>query len=248
MPKKLTEVPEELAYLLRDQVKDPVVIGNDVYEMVPLSAAQAEVISKEVAELISTIAEDIIRSVKRTQTGQGVSPQESVDALHGVKSGLEKIVSGGKIIKIVAMALDLDEEIVRSSATIMQLHHLAGILWKQNFDFSSAPEVSVKNFSRLLEALGFGSMDKRVFQWAENAIIVLSDFQHGSPDERIDCVLQAAFDLDLLNQPADKLRAKAIQRNASTVTSPSTSDSPANTSTVNDSLNANLMDVGVDAD
>jgi len=231
MPKKAESVPENLKYLLPDTVSDTVIVGDTPYVLVPLTAGQAEAVSKEVSEILHAVTKDIIQVVQDAKR-EDKKLEDMTGMMESLKKGINTVIESGKIISIVAIALDLEEDFIRKNVTVKQLHHFAGAFWKQNFDFSDVPEHVAKNFNGLLEVAGFTNQNTQVFRWAEATLVLLQDSDSGSPERRIDIVLQIAYDLGLLEVLPPRLsKGTLLPVNESTPTLPTTADSTENTST-----------------
>jgi len=227
---KIIELPEKLKYLIPDMAKEAVVVGDKAYELVPLTEGQAELLAREVAEIATTIAGELLGVINKAKTDGERKPEDVTTYLATINTGLSKLITNGNIPNIVSIALDLEIAEVKKVMTIKQLHHFAGVLWKQNFDFSDAEVSASKNFNRLLAAVGFGNPDTRVYQWADTTLNVLLDSQRFSPQERIDLVLKLAYDIELLDKSPAEIQASRSKGTKSTQTSDSTVDIPASTS------------------
>lgn len=227
MPVRIEKVPEELKCFLPESNTDTVVIGRNAYELAPLTASVAEQVSAELIEIAATVFQDVASLFDGTSTPKNM--REVLSLADVLKSGLTGLIKGQRIQRIVAVALDLSLEQVQKEATVKQLYHALGCIWKQNLDFAvSVPEDSRKNFDSLLVSVGLKSRDDAVYQWADLAIRVLSSPQAGSPQERIVMALQSAIEMKLVsNSEANHILSSGCMR-----TSPEPSASPESTSTV----------------
>ena len=230
MPVKRNEIPENLKVLMPEEHIELVLIGKTCYELAPLTAGKAEIVIKELVEVIIRSFSELLK-VGEQPEGRAKNMENIVELTSALKKGLEAVVAEGRVIRIIATALDLEEDIVRKEATIKQLHHITGLLWKQNFDMADVPEDARKNFDGLLVALSLKNRDDIVYQWADFALRMLVNPQVGSLKERIVSVMQFAADVDMIEK---KEVEKFIHSKDSTPTSPATPASPENISTVNE--------------
>lgn len=230
MPVKINEIPEELKVLMPEGHIEKVLIGKTCYELAPLTAGQAEIVIKELVEVIIRSFSELLKVAEQPE-GKEKSINDVVELTSALKKGLEAVVAEGRVIKIIAIALELDEDIIRKEATIKQLHHIVGILWKQNFDMTDVGETSRKNFDSLLVALSLKNKDDIVYQWADYTLRMLINPQVGSLTERIVLVMQFAADAGMIEKAAVE---KFIHSKESMLTSPSIPASQENTSAVKD--------------
>jgi hypothetical protein len=171
---------------------------------------------------------------------EGISAEgeEGEAVLDAVGKGVRKLVESGDIITLSAEVLGMTEEDVRENLTIPQMYHLGAVVWEQNFDMKNAPEGVRKNFQSLLDSAGVNRADKKMVQWADSVMRILIDQSIGSEGERIDMVLQIAYEIGLTERPPAEMKqayAEALkslsQQSVPTPDSPTGSDSPESTST-----------------
>ena len=220
MPQRLEQIPESLNYLVPEMAKETIVIGSTAYVIVPLATGELEGIMQTVSEVMLVIVKDILESTEALRNGAAQASGEAHEFLGAMQKGLNKIVADGSINKIVSLTTGIDEETIKAEATLPQLHHFAAAFWKQNLDFSNASDGTEKNFTRLLEMMGFGQSESRVYQWAEATMLVLPDTKHGSPAKRIDTVQQIAFELGLLKKAPVRIEGASSPESEYTPTSP----------------------------
>jgi len=242
MPVKKHEVPDALKALLPEDHVELVVVGSTCYELAPLTAGKAEVVLKELVEVIIRSFSELTK-ITDLPEGNTKNIQDVAELTKALKKGLEATIAEGRIIRIVATALDLTEDIIRAEATIKQLHHIVGMLWKQNFDMGNVAEDSRKNFDGLLVALSLKNRDDIVYQWADYALRVLPNPMAGSLTERIDLVLHLAADLTMIEKTEVE---KYIQSRESTPILPSTPGSTENTSAVKEESSVNSQEIPAD--
>jgi len=239
MPRKLETIPDDLKHLI--STAEAVVIGNQCYELFPLTASQVATLSSELADLVGAVFAEVLESIKDKDL-LSMDPEEMTKAggrkiLLAAQRAFQKLAEDERVITMIAEAVDVDKLVVTGEMTLKQVHHFLGVFWQQNFDLSGSPDSHSKNFKRLLGAFGIGNRDSRVFQWADVTLKLLLDTQSGSDAERIDTVLQIAYELELIDETPEKLRENLIHANESTPTSLTTSDSTGSTLTENDSSN-----------
>lgn len=222
MPVRVEKVPDELRAFLPEESVEKVVVGNDCYEMAPLPAAKAEQVATEIIEIIASVFNDLSTALEAPVA----NVKEAVNLTMMVKRGLLAAVKDQRVQRIAAVALDLPLEDIQQRATIRQLHHIIGCIWKQNVDPDRLPEVSRKNMESLLAATGLRRQTDRVYQWADFALRTLSNPHAGLPEERIVTVLRLATENGLLD-PAETER---MLKQVITPSSPASTDSPASTS------------------
>jgi len=232
MPVKM-EIPDSLRYLVAEDSRATVVIGTQAYAVVPLTSAQVKKIAGPFCDMLTAVAEEILKTIGIAKVSEEFTPEQASTFLLAIRGGLNRVAVEGKLDAIVAILTDLTEEEVSANVTIKQLHHIVSVVWKQNFDFSDAPEETEKNFQSLLNDVGFGNpIDRTVLQWADSSLAILIDPRLGSENERVTLVLQAAYELDLVTLPPNELRRehlKNIQLTESTETTHTTTDSPEST-------------------
>lgn len=227
MPIINKEIPDALKILLPEDHVEKVIIGKTCYEMAPLTAGSAEIVLKELVEILVRSFSELLK-VAEQPGGNSKSVEDVATLTQALKKGLESIVADGKVIRIVSVVLDLEEEVIRKEATIKQLHYIIGLLWKQNFDMSDLSDDARKNFDGLLVALSLKNRDDIVYQWADYALRVLPSPAAGSLKERIVLVMQLASDLSMVEKAEVE---KFIQSKESTPILPITQDSAESTLT-----------------
>lgn len=217
-----SKLSPELMALMPESEKELVVVGDTVYEIVPLAAGQVEHAAQEILNIIRELFGEITGAA--TRKDEVLNYAMMADAL---QRGIGKAIDSGAVVRLLATALDLDEKEVRARITVKQIYHVAGVLWKQNFDMSSLAEGSRKNFESLLGAFGLKTKTPDiVYQWAEYTLRVLSSPQAGSHEERIKEVIRVAESLGLGGRESTTEDASA--------TSQGTMASPVSTSTASE--------------
>lgn len=156
MAKEIT-VPEELKVLLPDLNKQVIVIGAKAYEIYPLNEGQLERISGEIADVFEKINSPDGQCPKCEKVFRQAMPRkifvcpDDGEALLTMSQGpIEAIFKSSKIPQWVEMITGIPHEEVKANMTLNQIKHFAGLFWKLNFSDDGLPEVSQKNFSKLL--------------------------------------------------------------------------------------------------
>lgn len=221
MPVKKTidkaRLAPELQVLLPENDLCDVFVGDSCYVLAPLPAGRFEKMANEIIGLAADVFGEIA-----TKAGGDEMLNYALLA-DAFQKGVSKAIKSGSFVNIIAAALDLDENIVRSEVTMKQAYYIAGCLWKQNFDMSNLSEDARKNVGSLLVTIGVKKeKNDTVYQWADYAIRTLHSLHAGSPSERIELVLKAADGLGLIQ--------KSSPTEDSTPISPSSSGSAESTS------------------
>jgi len=182
--KKLAEIPEELKLLNPKESTENVMVGEEGYELYPLTEGEAEVIAK----CLSDMGEMIFGQLKKT-LGNRTEPgsAEYVGALINVCA--EALVASGKIREIVATCLDLDPEEIQKKMTVAQLLHFAGAVVKQNFDLSALPEVVRKNLKAVRSAFTPSTPLPLALSMEEIGDILAADSY--PPEEKVERIVES---------------------------------------------------------
>lgn len=220
-----TKVPESLRALLPEEAKDTIIIGSEAYEIVPLPAAKAELMMEEFIEIITVIFGDIMVVMEGGEHAASIPDLTKMGEF--LKKGFSTLLDGKRVQKLVSIAADIPFDTVCEQATVHQLYHALGIIWKQNLTTEEMPDDSRKNFECLLVQLGLRDRDDPVYQWADAALRVLTNSLAGSCEERIAAVVRDAIALNILKPGEEReLLSKGFMPS-----SPAPTDSPASTST-----------------
>lgn len=162
------KIPDDLRILLPEAAAEAVVIGDQVYSLTPLTEGQAEMLSIELAEIVDKVfTSDMICTECGTRYPSALGKTDTCrqEGCSGaLKSAQESpvrvIMEGGRVARLVEKILDVPASVVQKKATIPQLMHFAGVLWKQNFSEYALPEQSRKNFEGLLGWMGLKPVRK----------------------------------------------------------------------------------------
>ena len=163
------EIPKELEILNPEWQKKPILIGIKAYMLYPLTEVQAEKLSKVLGDILYEVYTTDCQCPKcgRVYTDAlgkiEVCPQEKCkgERLEELQvRAVEAVLKRGRIRSLLGELLSIPEVEVRR-ATIPPLRYIAGIIFIQNFDEESTlPEGAEKNFERLLEWMGLGTMPR----------------------------------------------------------------------------------------
>ena len=167
---KMTEnldIPKELEILNPEWQAKPILIGMKVHTLYPLTEGQAEKLSKTISGIIHDIYTTDMQcprcnAVYKDALGNfSMCKKPKCKGLLEAqqKEVIEAILGGGRLKKVLAELLDIQEEDVAES-TIPQLKYIAGLLYAQNFSEDSVPEGSEKNFQELLTWMGMGTEER----------------------------------------------------------------------------------------
>lgn len=170
------EIPDELKILNPEIQKEVVVIGAKGYEMYPMTEGQAERLSMLLSKVMSEVFSTDMQCRRCGLIHEGMYGKKSVcDALCDamVKDSSTGAVCGGqlatlqrspvdalfgddRLVKMLSELLGLKENDVREKVTVPQLKHIAGVIWKLNFDDSLLPREAQVNFQKMAGWLGLG--------------------------------------------------------------------------------------------
>lgn len=134
MAKKVS-IPESLKNLLPENLAEPVVIGSEAFELLPLTEGMCEKISAIIADIATKIY----------QSNADASVANSV---------AEVLLKDGGIRKVLSVVLDEQEEYLQKNLTVQQAIHICGTIYSQNFSLDKMEEGSRKNVEKLLSMLG----------------------------------------------------------------------------------------------
>jgi len=159
------DIPDELRILNPELQKKPVVIGTEAYMIYPLTEGQAERVSKLLSDVIIDITTlDMICPNCKYVFHNMLGRQETCNRCkvkgkggHQLKSmqkpPVEALTHEDRVPKLIEELVGIKVTDVKSSLTINQGKHIAGVLYVQNFmeeDGGGLPEESKKNFKALM--------------------------------------------------------------------------------------------------
>lgn len=136
--KKLDRVSDDLEILVAENNGEEIVIGNQALLLMPLTVEELEVVTAELAKIAEFMVDD---------NGEVVS----------VSTLIQRIVTSGVIQDLLAKLIEPLPKSTVKHATIPQLKHILGILWRQNLSDSAIGESARKNFREMLEWAGFAN-------------------------------------------------------------------------------------------
>jgi len=159
------EIPDELRILNPELQKKPVVIGTEAYMIYPLTEGQAERVSKLLSDVIIDITtldmqcpncKHVFQNMLGRQEtcnrcrvkGKGGSQLKSMQ-----KPPVEALTYEDRVPRLIEELVGIKVTDVKSSLTVNQCKHIAGVLYVQNFmeeEGGGLPEESKKNFKALL--------------------------------------------------------------------------------------------------
>lgn len=168
MTEQTVDIPKELEILNPEWAAKPIMIGNKVHTLYPLTEGQAEKLSKTISKILYDIyTTDMVCSVcgKVYKEALGEQIKCSEGTCTGMLQELQQdaitaILGKGRLKNVLAELFKIPEGDVRR-ATIPQLKHIAGLLYVQNFSDDSIPEGTEKNFKGLLSWMGIGKEDRK---------------------------------------------------------------------------------------
>jgi hypothetical protein len=168
--------PDELRILNPEEQKAVVAIGIKAYELYPMTEGQAECLSLVLTEIFSEIYtldmecmvchhihEGVYGSLTtctipasgydgKVQKGRGAMCGGRLRSLQ--KPMTEALLSHDRIARILSDIIGLDITFIKEHATIPQMKHLVGVLWKQNFSDEILPAETQENFHHMVGWLG----------------------------------------------------------------------------------------------
>jgi hypothetical protein len=156
-------IPDDLRILLPEVSAEVVVIGDQAYRLRPLTEGQAELLSVELSEIVDRVfTTDMLCPVCGARYPSALGKMDACPKLEcagavlrsAQESPIKAVMESGRVARLVEKILDIPASIVQKKATLPQLMHFAGVLWKQNFSRSALPEESRKNFEGLLSWMG----------------------------------------------------------------------------------------------
>lgn len=160
-------IPDDLKALNPQLSKRPVVIGSDAYNMLPLTEGDVEEFSTEIMELVSTIAEEYVKSTAAIESG------EEEDPFSAVKDATKKMLDSGFLARILSKMTGLTVDQIRDSTTIPQMMHIAGTVYELNFDLANYPELTRGKVGGMLDFLGIGRRGAKRF--ADEVLQIIFD-------------------------------------------------------------------------
>ena len=161
----MTNIPKELEVLNPEWQAKPILIGQKVHTLYPLTEGQAEKLSKTISKIIYDIYNTDVKcpkcdTVYKDMLGkQFVCTNKSCTGESLVElqqEAITAILGSGRLKNILSELFNIPESDIKR-ATIPQLKYIAGLLFIQNFSEESIPEDSEKNFQGLLSWMGIGT-------------------------------------------------------------------------------------------
>lgn len=153
MAKKVS-IPESLRSLLPANLAEPVVIGAEAFELLPLTEGMCEKVSAIIADIATKIY----------QSNADASVTNSV---------AEVLLKDGGIRKVLSIVLDESEEYIQQNLTVQQAIHICGAIYHQNFALDRFDEGSRKNVEKLLSMLGLREEKKADTELQKNLGLLL---------------------------------------------------------------------------
>jgi hypothetical protein len=133
--KPIQNVPDELAFLLPEKVCKPVVIGDQAFNLYPLTEGEFEKLSMEVSKLFDVVF------------------------VKGEMSPIDYLMKGDILVTILGEALKpLSPDDIRGKLTAKQMMYAASVLWSMNFETHDFNEETKENFRKVLGWVGLGAV------------------------------------------------------------------------------------------
>jgi len=155
MSQKLREVPEEYRFLLPDTEKRTIVIGQEAFDLLPLTEGEFERLWVEIGELFGNAATAIAASLNKERTSEEKADQDPISVgITTVKETLQEMLNSGRLANIIAIATQQDPEDIKAKLTLKQGVHIISVLYEQNFSMKGLPENIRKNLEGFLGMFG----------------------------------------------------------------------------------------------
>lgn len=155
MSQKLKEVPEEYRFLLPDTEKRTIVIGQEAYDILPLTEGEFEHLWVEIGELFGNAATAIAATLNKERTPEEKMETDPVSVgIATVKETLQEMLNSGRLANIIAIATQQAPEDIKTKLTLKQGIHIISVLYEQNFSMKGLPENIRKNLEGFLGMFG----------------------------------------------------------------------------------------------
>lgn len=137
--KPRASVPSDLEFLLPEKVCKPVIIGDQCYDIYPLTEGEFEKLSIEVSKLFDSVY------------------------VKGDVSPIDYLVQKDVLANFLCEALKpLSMDDIKGKLTAKQMVYIAATLWQMNFDNSEFAEDTRENFKKVLGWVGLGALAQTV--------------------------------------------------------------------------------------
>jgi len=128
-------VPTELEFLLPEKVCKPIIIGDQAYDLYPLTEGEFEKLSSEVSKLFASVF------------------------VKGDISPIDYLVQKDVLANFLTESLKpLSIEDIKSKLTAKQMVYIASVLWQMNFETNDFAEDVKENFSKVLGWIGLSGL------------------------------------------------------------------------------------------
>jgi len=255
MAKRLDEAPAGYEFLDPMADKEVVAVGRDFFELTPMVEGELELVWAELSSVIDAAMSKLVKGIanpkvvvrgkknpKEPHHAEEKAQADSsfADFLLGIKDGLKALISDGRLSKILHIVLGEPLEYIQDNMTVKQALHVAGVLYKQNFNLDGLPEDFRKNWDGFLGILGFGGSSKEE-EFVEFTLVELAKAltEKQSHQEAISNLREEALRLEYISVSSFTESTNALPTNA---------DSPESTLEEGESESASLPENGADSD